>query len=340
MLKKLLGIGALLLATLSQANENNQFSIPSTISETAQKTLASYADPKMTPKLPQADDIEGWSAIQAHMEEEELKGSREVAKSLKSNIREVNLNGVPVLDITPNNYKDNGKVLVYTHGGAYTLFSAKSTLGFSATMAEVTGMRVVSVDYTTAPHAKWQEITDQVISVFDGLVEQGYDMQDVALFGDSAGGGLASGSVLKMRDQGKQMPSAIVLMSPWSDITETGDTYTTLKDAEPTYTYETVLAPSADAYADKKDQKHPYVSPVYADYSKGFPPVMIQGGTKEIFLSNFIRHYQALDTAGQTVKLDLYEGMPHVFQGVMLGSPESDTAFKKADTFFKTYLNK
>ena len=141
-----------------------------------------------------------------------------------------------------------------------------------------------------------------------------------------------------MRDEGMEIPAAVVLWSPWSDITETGDTYQTLKHAEPVYRYETALKPSADAYADPKDQKHPYVSPVYGDYSKGFPPTLIQGGTKEIFLSNFIRHYQALDTAGQIVKLDLYEGMFHVFQSVLYGAPESNIALAKVNAFLKEHL--
>ena len=163
-------------------------------------------------------------------------------------------------------------------------------------------------------------------------------MKDIAIYGDSAGGGLAAGSVLKMRDQGMGMPAAVVLWSPWSDITETGDTYVTLKHAEPSYIYENVLKPSANAYADPKDQKHPYVSPVYGDYTKGFPPTLIQGGTKEIFLSNFVRHYQALDAAGQTVKLDLYEGMIHVFMVAIPDSPESKLALSKVDAFLKEHL--
>ena len=86
------------------------------------------------------------------------------------------------------------------------------------------------------------------------------------------------------------------------------------------------------------DQKNPYVSPVYGDFKKGFPPTLIQGGTKEIFLSNFVRLYQALDTAGQTVKLDIYEGMPHVFQIKLPTSPESVTALKKMKVFLTKYL--
>ena len=112
----------------------------------------------------------------------------------------------------------------------------------------------------------------------------------------------------------------------------------TLKHAEPAYLYETALKPSANTYAGPKDQKHPYVSPVYGDYTKGFPPTLIQGGTKEIFLSNFVRHYQALDAAGQTVKLDLYEGMIHVFMAAIPDSPESKLALSKVDAFLKEHL--
>jgi monoterpene epsilon-lactone hydrolase len=134
--------------------------------------------------------------------------------------------------------------------------------------------------------------------------------------------------------------TASIIFALWSDITDTGDTYVTLKNAEPIYIYDKHLKPAADAYADPKDQENPYVSPVYGDYSKGFPPTLIQGGTKEIFLSNFIRQYQALDTAGQTVKLDIYEGMTHVFQLNIAGSPESTTALKKVAAFVKQYLGK
>ena len=165
-------------------------------------------------------------------------------------------------------------------------------------------------------------------------------MADIAIYGDSAGGGMAAGVVLKMRDDGMGMPAAVVLWSPWADITETGDTYKTLKLAEPMYLYEKHLKHSADAYADPKDQKNPYVSPVYGDYTKGFPPTLIQGGTKEIFLSNFIRLYQALDSNGQNVKLDLYEGMSHVFQAFMPDTPESKMALGKVDAFLKQHLGK
>ena len=314
--------------------------IPDTISQEAQAIIRMLPDPSLQPERPTPGDIEAWRAAQQEREAFSLKRQKAVVDSLQPAVTEMELGGVPVLEIKPRNWKDNGKVLVYAHGGAYTMLSAKSTLGSSALTADVTGLRVISVDYTLAPHAKWQQVTDQVISVFEALRKQGYAMKDMAIYGDSAGGGLAAGSVLKMRDQDMGMPAAVVLWSPWSDITDTGDTYVTLKHAEPSYLYDRDLKPSAVAYADPKDQKHPYVSPVYGDYTKGFPPTLIQGGTKEIFLSNFVRHYQALDTAGQTVKLDLYEGMIHVFQAALPGSPESKIALMKVDAFLKQHLGK
>lgn len=324
----------------AQETETSFVHVPSTISEQAQAIIRMLSDPSLLPEPPASDDIKAWKAIQEEREAFSLERQKPVVELLRPAVTEMKLGGVPVLDVKPINWKDNRKVMVYTHGGAYTFFSAKSTLSSAALMAETTGLRVISVDYTLAPHAKWQQVTDQVVSVFKALRKQGYAMKDIAIYGDSAGGSLAAGSVLKMRDQGMGMPAAVILWSPWSDITDTGDSYVTLKYAEPNYLYEKHLKPAADAYADPKDQKHPYVSPVYGDYAKGFPPTLIQGGTKEIFLSNFIRHYQELDTAGQTVKLDLYEGMTHVFQAALPGSPESKTALAKVDVFLKQHLGK
>ena len=99
-----------------------------------------------------------------------------------------------------------------------------------------------------------------------------------------------------------------------------------------------VLRPSALAYADPKDHRHPYVSPVYADYEPGFPPTLIQGGTKEILLSNFVRLYHVMDAAHVRAKLDLHEGMWHVFQALHHDLPESKKARGKVAYFLKTYL--
>ena len=141
-----------------------------------------------------------------------------------------------------------------------------------------------------------------------------------------------------MRDQGLELPAALVLWSPWLDLTETGDTYFTLKYADPYLSYDSFLKNTAGAYVNHADQKNPYVSPVYGNFTGGFTPTLIQGGTREIFLSGFIRLYQALDQADVPVKLDIYEGMPHVHQ-YLYKTPESKIALSKMNEFLKTYLD-
>lgn len=311
--------------------------IPSTISLEAQSLLSQFTDPILRPAAPEPDDIEGWIAIQESTEAAALEKMQPLVEALNPDITTLDLGGVPVLDIRPHGWKESDKVIVYTHGGAYTLYSAHSTLNVSALTAHATGYRVLSIDYTLAPHAKWNEISDEIMSVFKALIEQGYNMSDIAFLGDSAGGGLASTTTLRLRDEGYGMPAALVLYSPMADITTPGDSYSTLAHAEPMYRLDLHVRPALDAYADPKQQRHPYVSSVYGDFNKGFPATLIQAGTKELVLSSPVRLYQAMDTAGVDVKLDIYEGMPHVFQTIP-GLPEGKVALGKVDSFLKQHL--
>jgi acetyl esterase/lipase len=284
------------------------------------------------------DDLEGWKALQTAINKKKEAMADKKAKMFGVTYSERKIAGIPVVEVTPSKLISTDKIAVYLHGGAYVLNSAKAVIHSAMFFSSETGLRVIAVDYTLAPHSKWQETTDEVISVFKALAEQGITADDIVLYGDSAGGSLAASVTLKMRNLEMDMPSALVLWSPWADISETGDTYVTLRDAEPYYTYKDVLGPSALAYADAKDHKHPYVSPLYGDFKQGFPPTLIQGGTKELFLSNFVRLYQALDQAGQTVKLDIYEGMPHVFVPTLPESAESQAAIAKVRDWVSEHL--
>jgi acetyl esterase/lipase len=314
--------------------------IPDTVSPEARKYLESLPDPATRPPSPAADDFAGWKREWEAGEAAQQPHVEAALKRFEPTIEERKVGGVPVVDVKPKGWKDNGQVLVHAHGGAYTMYSARSRLPSSVLAADATGLRIISIDYTVAPAGRWEKVTDEVLAVFAGLQKEGFKWKDLAIYGESAGGALAAGAVLKMRDQGLGMPAAVVLWSPWADITNRGDSAVTLKNAEPTYLYEKHLQSSADAYADPKDQRHPYVSPVYADYTRGFPPTLIQGGTKEIFLSHAVRLHRAIDGAGGVAVLDLYDGMPHIFQlrPGMASSPESRAAMKKMKAFLQQHL--
>lgn len=193
------------------------------------------------------------------------------------------------------------------------MYSAASTLGRAVIAAHETGLRLISVDYMLAPHAQYDQMSDQVVAVIQALLSQGQRIEDMAIYGDSSGGGLAAAVTLKMRDRGLGLPAAAVLVSAWLDVTPSGDTETTLHDSDQTRATRSMADRRLRHFADPPHQKHPYASPVYGDFSKGFPPTLIQGGLKETLLSGFVQLYQALDVAGVEVKLDLYEGMIHNF---------------------------
>ena len=307
-------------------------SVPTTVSMAWHQVLQRRAS-AAPETFPEPTDFDGWRIRQSKSEQAGLTESQSIVEQYQPTLVSRKLGDVPVLDIQPRDWQDDGRTLVYTHGGCYATLSARSSLRGSVPIATVTRTRVISVDYTLAPFAKWDEITDQVVSVVEALLANGYHMENIVLYGDSAGGGLAAGAVLKLRDRGIGMPAALFLWSPWSDVTGTGDTYASLADFDPLLVYSGQLDKCAAAYADPSAQRNPYVSPVYGDFDQGFPPTLIQAGTRELFLSDAVRFYRALDQARVPVVLDVYEGMPHTFQVVGSNSPEAQAAFARVKRF-------
>jgi acetyl esterase/lipase len=327
-----------IFAQSSNQNTTNSIYVPPTVSKEAQEQLENLKPDLASTNLPHPDDLASWKKIFQDRENLRKINTTEVADHYQANIAYKKMGNATVIDIKPKDWIDNGRVLVYTHGGGYTQLSVNSTLGGALEVANTTGMRIVSIDYTLAPFSKWNQTTDQILSVILDLKnKQGYSMDDIAMFGDSAGGDMTLGSVLKMRDIGIGLPAAIVVFSPNTDLTLTGDTVTTLKAADPVLDADGVRT-LVSTYADPSEYTIPYVSPIYGNFTEGFPPTLIQVGTKEILLSDSVRFYQALDQAGIPVKLDVYEGMPHVFQGYLAGTPESKIAISKVNDFLKEYL--
>ena len=315
-----------------------RFEVPATVSPEAAKDLAAiYAVSSRLPPPTKPTSLQDWDRQREALDKRMIPASNAVVAKLGASVRDDQIGGVPVVRIFPAGYKPNGYTLIYLHGGGYTRFSAHSRLGPPALVAAATGDEVISVDYTVAPRGNWRTVTDQMLSIWRALLAKGTAPASVGLFGDSAGGGIAAGSVLKMRDQGLPLPGALYLMSPSTDITYVGDSFLTLSQVDPVLDLNSSQW-GADVYADPKDQKNPYVSPVYGDYSKAYPPTLIQGGTREMLLSNFVREYQAIRGGGHEAVLDLYEGMPHVFQGSVPNTPETRTAIARAAAFFRLHL--
>ncbi len=180
-------------------------------------------------------------------------------------------------------------------------------------------------------------MTDQVIAVYKAVLAEGYKPGSIGMCGDSAGANIVPASILKMRDNGLSMPGAVVLFSPLVDFHANGDTETTLGKADPALNVPDIM-PGLKAYADPADWKNPYVSPIYGDFKKAFPPVLLQVGTKEMLLSDSVRLYQALKMGGNEAELDVYEGMTHVFQSYMMNTPEQKQAYAEIVRFWSNHL--
>jgi monoterpene epsilon-lactone hydrolase len=337
-----LTIGAVLMAlplASGAAAPQSQFEnpVPTTISPEAQAFMRGLKDPSTYPAMPEATDLEGWRRAQAAQEERSKPAMDAIRRQYAPTITNGHYGGVPVLDIQPQGYKKDFRVIVFVHGGGYVMNSAASSLDGSVPLANDTGIRVVSVDYTLAPFATYGVMLDQVIAVVDALLEDGLKPRNIAIVGVSAGGGLVAGSALKMRDQGRKPVAALILWSPAADLTMQGETVTTLRRYEPAFDV-SKMSGLLDTVVPADERKNPYVSPAFGSFSKGYPPTLIQGGTREVLLSGFVQLYQAIDSQGGTVKLDVYEGMVHTFQEIRPDLPESKLARRKDADFLRHYL--
>ncbi len=311
------------------------FYVPDTVSPPAQRILREFNGERFGDDFPASQSLAAWKRIQALYTRRAARRIREAIGEYGVTVAPLLLGGVPVLDVRPHGWTRDRRIIVYAHGGAYVVLSAGGDIPIAAALSAASDERVISIDYTLAPEARWNTIQQQVLSVFIALRKSGYALRDIAMAGDSAGGGLTVSTVLNLRDRGLGMPAAAVLLSPWVDLTDRGDTMTTLASADPSLSYKG-LSIAARAYAGSLPLDDPRVSPLYANFSKGFCPTLIQEGTKTIFLSGSVRLYRALDAAGAHPVLDMYEGMWHDFQFVSW-LPESRTAFAKMAAFIHAH---
>ena len=267
----------------------------------------------------------------------------EAVKELKDSgaefkIKKEIINTVPCYWITSPQTVDKENILIYTHGGGYIVGSASYLIMMPLQIANAAGMKVLSIDYRLAPEHKFPAPLDDSLNVYKYLLKKGYDPKHIGWFGDSAGGGLALASLLRMNDEKLPLPGALAVISPWADLSGVGDTFHTHAKVDPFLVPMPNMQRWGKAYAGTHNLKEPLISPVYGDY-KNFPPMLIQAGTKEVLLSDAVRVAKKARVAGSDVTLDIWDGMWHDFQS-LANTPEADNANKEIGEFFKKELNK
>lgn len=223
----------------------------------------------------------------------------------------VDLDGAPgEWSIAPGS--DPARVLLYFHGGGYCSGSILSHRRMVTEAGRAAGVRTLAVDYRLAPEHPFPAALDDALTAWRFLRKQGLAARHIAIGGDSAGGGLTVALTNRLRDAGEEPPACAWLVSPWTDLTMSGDTLAT-KDAADPIIHKAYLGELADAYlAGAVDKMDPRVSPLYSDLS-GFPPTLIQVGSAETLLADATRFCAAAGAADVRATLEIWPHMIHAW---------------------------
>lgn len=200
------------------------------------------------------------------------------------------------------------RVYLDIHGGALIMGGGAFCRAVAVGMATKLAARVVTVDYRMPPDHPYPAGLDDCVAIYRLLLRE-HRPQDIIVGGLSAGGNLAAALILRTRDEGLPLPAAAVLLSPEIDLTESGDSFQTNRGID--ITLGNGLMPVNRLYAAGHDLAHPYLSPLFGDFARGFPPTLLAAGTRDLLLSNAVRLHRALRNAGIAADLHLMEAAPH-----------------------------
>ncbi|MEA4933857.1 MAG: alpha/beta hydrolase [Lawsonibacter sp.] len=222
------------------------------------------------------------------------------------------LNGMNAAWVRPDRPHDRHWVVLYCHGGGYTSGSLGYSRPLASKLSHCTGWDTLCFEYRLAPEHPFPAAVDDAMAAWDYLMYQGYGARDVVVVGDSAGGNLALVLCHRLKASGRSLPARLVLLSPWTDMTASGKSYTERAPLDPTLTLDYIKAVRG-VYAGGQDLSSPLLSPLFGPFS-GFPPTLIQVGSNEILLSDSIRLRDRMRAAQVPCRFEVWNDMWHVFQ--------------------------
>ncbi len=232
------------------------------------------------------------------------------------------------------------KAIVYFHGGGFQVGSLQSHRELMGLLSAAAGVRVLGVAYRCAPEYRYPAAVDDALAALQWLHEQGFAARDLALAGDSAGAGLALAALLKLQQQGLEMPAAAYLMSAWTDLTASGESYETRAAADPIHQRAMILAMARNYLGAQGDARDPFVSPLHASDEQlvGLPPLLLQVGDRETVLSDSEAFARKVRAAGGQAECQAWAGMIHVFQQFPDELPDAREALAAGGRFLATAL--
>ena len=308
---------------------------PTTISPQARAFLSSPM-PVGLGALPELDDIAGWRAYIAEHEQGLAAFAARQAECFPADVVTHQLSSAALYEVTPKTFAPENEecAILYVHGGGFIVGAGDATVTSALPLASRARTRTFCVDYRMPPDSPFPAGLNDVVEAYRFLLDR-YEPDRIGIYGASAGGSLGPAAVLAARDAGLPLPAACALHSPASDATESGDTYET--NAEIDFALRRRAPQLYSLYAGGHDLKDPLISPVFGDFTKGFPPTILTSGTRDLLLSSTVLLHRALRRAGVDAELHVWEAMPHV---LFFGAPEEDEVYAEQVAFLLRYISK
>jgi monoterpene epsilon-lactone hydrolase len=247
----------------------------------------------------------------------------------------VDIGGVAGIEVTIQG-RQAENVILYFHSGVYVIGSAAATVPLVGDLVRRTGTKAITLDYRLAPEHPYPAAVEDARAAYEGLLAQGTAPGQIALAGESAGGGLVVALLLALREAGVPLPSCGYLMSPYVDLTLSGETLAEKREVDPILTPDGLRARVPD-YVGGADAADPYISPIFADLRE-LPPLLIQVGSHEVLLSDALRLAERAAISDVPVTLDVTPGVPHVFQAYAGLLDEAGAALDRASDFLTAQL--
>lgn len=233
------------------------------------------------------------------------------------------------------------RAIVYFHGGGFQVGSLHSHRELMGALSAAAGVRVLGVGYRLAPEHHHPAPLQDALAVLQWLRGQGLSARHLALAGDSAGGGLALSSLLALQGRGDTLPVAAFLMSAWTDLAATGESYQTRAAADPIHQRPMIQAMARNYLGAGVDPKDPLASPLYASDEElaALPPLLLQVGDRETVLSDSEAFARRVREAGGRAECQAWPGMVHVFQQFLSDLPEARDALAQGGRFLAAHLD-
>jgi len=206
---------------------------------------------------------------------------------------------------------DPTRAILYLHGGGYVIGSLNTHRELAGRLSRASGARVLLLDYRLAPEHPFPAAVDDAAAAWRWLLAQGVAARRAVVAGDSAGGGLAVATLLRLRDAGDPLPAAGVCLSPWVDLEAMGASMQTRAAADPIVQREPLLR-MARLYLGTASARDPLASPLHGSL-QGLPPLLVHVGDAETLLDDATRLAERARAASVEVTLEVWPEMIHVW---------------------------